>query len=104
MGFRLRNRKDFIYEKKKKKQDLKPDTILKNYWSNNEQFADLFNVVLFDGKPSIHPKEIAETLKASRNIIKIRKKLTVVGVELVLLRLENQDLFNLLEILLDTTY
>lgn len=25
-----------------KKQSLKPDTILKNYWSDNEQFADLF--------------------------------------------------------------
>ncbi len=27
----------------KKKQDLKPDTVLKNYWNNKEQFADLFN-------------------------------------------------------------
>lgn len=93
--------------KRKKKQDLKPDTVLKNYWSNNEQFADLFNAVLFDGKPVIHPnelkdsdteessilehKEFAESLKASRDIIKIRKKLTVVGIELVLLGLENQE-------------
>jgi hypothetical protein len=29
----------------KKTQDLKPDIILKNYWSNKEQFADLFNAV-----------------------------------------------------------
>ena len=34
----------------KKAQELKPDTVLKNYWSNNEQFADLFNAVLFDGE------------------------------------------------------
>ena len=31
----------------KEKQDLKPDTVLKNYWNNNDQFADLFNAVLF---------------------------------------------------------
>ena len=37
----------------KKKQDLKPDTVLKNYWSDNEQFADLFNAVLFDGRQVI---------------------------------------------------
>lgn len=29
----------------KKTQDLKPDIILKDYWSNKEQFADLFNAV-----------------------------------------------------------
>lgn len=28
-------------------QDLKPDTVLKNYWSDNAQFADLFNALLF---------------------------------------------------------
>ena len=27
----------------KKKQELNPDIVLKNYWNNNEQFADLFN-------------------------------------------------------------
>ena len=91
----------------KKKQNLKPDIVLKNYWSNNEQFADLFNAVLFDGRPVIRPeeledvdteestvlehKEYAESLKASRDTIKIRKKLTVVGVELVLLGLESQE-------------
>lgn len=107
MGEMEKVRRIYPMKKRKKKQDLKPDTVLKNYWSNNEQFADLFNAVLFDGKPIIHPneledsdteessilehKEIAETLKASRDIIKIRKKLTVVGVELVLLGLENQE-------------
>ena len=30
-----------------KTQDLKPDTILKNYWNDNGQFADIFNAVLF---------------------------------------------------------
>ena len=41
----------------KKTQDLKPDTVLKNYWSGNEQFADLFNAVLFEGKQAIRPEE-----------------------------------------------
>lgn len=39
----------------KKTQDLKPDTVLKNYWNNNEQFADLFNAVLFGGEQVISP-------------------------------------------------
>lgn len=34
----------------KKTQDLKPDTVLKNYWNDKEQFADLFNAVLFEGE------------------------------------------------------
>ena len=29
----------------KKIQNLKPDIVLKNYWRNNEQFADFFNAV-----------------------------------------------------------
>lgn len=91
----------------KKKQVLKPDIVLKNYWSNNEQFADLFNAVLFNGEQLIKPEELedidteeasvlehreyAESLKASRDVIKIQKKATIQGVELVLLGLENQE-------------
>jgi len=44
----------------KKKQDLKPDTVLKNYWNNKEQFADLFNAALFDGRPVIRPEELED--------------------------------------------
>lgn len=89
----------------KKKQDLKPDIVLKNYWNNNEQFADLFNAVLFDGKQIIQPDELedvdteestilehknyAESIKASRDNIKIQKKSTVYGVQFVLLGLES---------------
>ena len=91
----------------KKKQDLKPDTVLKNYWSDNEQFADLFNAVLFDGRQVILPeeledvdteestvlehKEYAESIKASRDNVKIQKKSTVHGVQFVLLGLESQE-------------
>jgi hypothetical protein len=91
----------------KRTLDLKPDTVLKNYWRNNEQFADLFNAVLFEGEQVIKPeeledmdteessvlehKEYAESLKASRDNIKVRKKSAVHGVELVLLGLEGQE-------------
>lgn len=88
-------------------QKLKPDTVLKNYWRNNEQFADLFNAVLFDGEPVIRPeeledadteessilehKEYAESIQASRDNIKISKRSTVHGVEYVLLGNESQQ-------------
>ena len=88
-------------------QKLKPDTVLKNYWRNNEQFADLFNAVLFDGEPVIKPEELedadteessilehrgyAESIQASRDNIKIRKKSVVHGVEYVLLGNESQQ-------------
>ena len=91
----------------KKTQDLKPDTVLKNYWNDNEQFADLFNAVLFDGRPVIKAEELedvdteestvlehreyAESIKASRDNIKIQKKSSVYGVQFVLLGLESQE-------------
>lgn len=74
----------------KKTQNLRPDTVLKNYWSDNGQFADFFNAVLFDGEQVIFPNELedidteessmmehrdyAESIKASRDNIKICKK------------------------------
>ena len=91
----------------KEKQDLKPDTVLKNYWSNNDQFADLFNAVLFEGKPVIKPedledsdteessvlehREYAESIQASRDNIKIRKKSQTHGAEFSLLGIEGQE-------------
>ena len=91
----------------KKKQDLKPDTVLKNYWNNKEQFADLFNAALFQGRPVIRPEELedldteessilehreyAESIRASRDSIKVRKRSTSHGVELVMLANEGQE-------------
>ena len=91
----------------KKTQDLKPDTVLKNYWSNNEQFADIFNAVLFEGMQVIKPEELedvdteessvlehrdyAESIQASRDLIKVSKKSSAYGVELVMLGLEAQE-------------
>lgn len=37
----------------RKNERVKPDIIVKNYWRNNEQFADFFNAALFGGKQII---------------------------------------------------
>lgn len=90
-----------------KTQDLKPDTVLKNYWNDNEQFADFFNAVLFEGRQVIKPEELedvdteessvlehrdyAESIKASRDNVKVSKKSTAYGVELAMLGLESQE-------------
>ena len=91
----------------KKTTDLKPDIVLKNYWNDNEQFADFFNAVLFDGRQIIRAEELedvdtedstvlehreyAESIRASRDNIKIQKKSSVYGVQFVLLGLESQE-------------
>lgn len=91
----------------KGKQDLKADIVVKNYWRNNEQFADFFNAVLFDGEQMIQPDELedidteeshvlehkdyAESIGASRDNIKIRKKSTKYDVEFCLLGMESQE-------------
>ncbi len=90
-----------------KTQELRPDTVLKNYWNDNERFADIFNAVLFDGEQVIRPEELenvdteessvlehrdyAESIRASRDSIKVSKKSTVYGVELAMLGLESQE-------------
>jgi hypothetical protein len=72
------------------KQKLKPDVVINNYWKDNEQFADLFNAVLYDGRQVIYSEDLedvdtdessvfehrdyAESVKASRDNIKICKK------------------------------
>ena len=92
-------------EKTKKK--LKADVVVKNYWRNNEQFADFFNAVLYEGKQVIKPDELedmdteesyvsenkkyVESVLASRDNIKIRKKSTKHDVELCILGMESQE-------------
>lgn len=89
----------------KKKKVIKPDIVLKNYWKNNEQFADLFNAVLFGGREIIKAEELeeldteasvlmehgefVEPVEAARDNIKIQKKSSVYGVQFVLLALEH---------------
>ena len=92
---------------KRKEQQLKADIVLKNYWQNNEHFADFFNAVLFDGEQVINPDELEskdtdasyisehksyiESIGASRDMIKVHKHSLEQGVELVLLGMESQE-------------
>ena len=94
-------RKEQLYMGKKV---LKADTVVKNYWRNNEQFADIFNAVLFNGNKVIKPeeledmdteeslvlehKEYIQSIVAARDNVKIRKKSTTYDAEFVILGLE----------------
>lgn len=91
----------------KGQQKLKPDIVLKEYWDNNERFADLFNAQLFGGEQVIKPDELlpidsllasvfehseyAESAESARDKIKICRHSVALGVELELLGEENQD-------------
>lgn len=88
-------------------QELKPDIVLKNYWHNNDRFADFFNALLFEGKQVIKPEELEDedteessilehgeyvkSIQASRDNIKIQKKSTAYGIEFVMLGMESQE-------------
>ena len=39
---------------------IQEDTILKNFWKNNERFADLFNTFLFNGEEILKPYDLTE--------------------------------------------
>lgn len=98
----------------KRTQNLKPDIILKNYWNDNEQFADLFNAVLFGGKQVIRPEKledvdteesyemlnISEVLKAFVNDYKV---LFVEAREnnLIFHNVKNAAFFNMMKMFLD---
>ena len=84
-------------------EHTKADIIFKDFWRNNERFADLFNVVVFGGKEVIKPealhemdtdvsgiiqlKDYKETLSRTRDVI----KKTAYGVEFVVLGIESQQ-------------
>ena len=87
----------------------KADNALQEYWENEERFADLFNAMLFGGKPVILPEELTEadsrrttsiadkkskkkkSESTYRDLIKVAKISWKYGVELVILGLENQE-------------
>lgn len=85
------------------KQDyIKPDVILKNFWRNNEHFADLFNAVLFHGKTFINPQDLTEADTDISSIVTFKEhtetiqktldvvKKTAYGIDFVIWGLENQ--------------
>lgn len=84
-------------------ENAKTDVIFKEFWRQNERFADLFNTVIFKGKQVIHPenlsemdtdvsgtiemKDYKETLTRTRDIV----KKTAHGVEFIVMGIENQE-------------
>ena len=84
-------------------RNVKSDVIFKEFWRNNERFADLFNAVVFGGKEVIKPeilqemdvdvsgviqmKDYKETLTRIRDVV----KKTAYGTEFVVLGVESQQ-------------
>ena len=85
------------------KNQVKPDTILKTFWKNNQRFADLFNTVLFEGNPVLKLNDLQEVDTDVSSIIKfnghaetVQRILDVVrktayGVDFIIWGLENQE-------------
>ena len=82
---------------------VKPDIILKNFWKNNERFADIFNAYLFQGEQVIKSEDLIESDTDISSLVKFNghaetlgKVFDVVkksanGVDYVILGLENQS-------------
>ena len=84
-------------------EKTKADVVFKEFWRQNERFADLFNTVIFNGKEVIRPenlsemdtdvsgtiemKDYKETLTRARDVV----KKTAYGVEFVVMGVENQE-------------
>ena len=86
-----------------KQKNYKPDLVLKEFWRDNQRFADLFNTALFGGKQVIDPDKLEETDKEFSNTIILKKhtetinkiidlvKKTYQGVDFVIWGIENQQ-------------
>ena len=85
------------------RNQVKPDTILKTFWKNNQRFADLFNTVLFEGNPVLKPNDLQEVDTDVSSIIKFNghaetvqrildvARKTAYGVDFIIWGLENQE-------------
>ena len=85
------------------KNNIKPDTILKTFWRDNDHFADLFNAALFDGEQVLNTADLMEVdtdvssmVKFNNHAETVQKVLDVVkktayGVDFVIWGLENQS-------------
>ena len=82
---------------------ISTDVLLKDFWRDNERFADLFNTVLFQGKKVLDPKSLQEMDTDVSNIIGLKDynqtisrmrdviKKTADGVDFIVFGIENQD-------------
>ena len=85
------------------KDKINTDVLLKDFWRDNERFADLFNTILFQGKKVLDPNNLHEMdtdvsgvieLKGySQTISRMRDliKKTAYGVDFIVCGIENQD-------------
>ena len=85
------------------KNKMNTDVLLKDFWRDNERFADLFNTILFQGKKILDPSSLHEmdtdvsgviglkgynqTISRMRDVI----KKTAYGVDFIVCGIENQD-------------
>lgn len=86
-----------------KKEKVKADVILKNFWRQNDRFADLFNAVVFQGKEVLKPEELYEMDTDLSGIIRFKDyeeslvrmrdvvKKTAFGMEFAVLGIESQQ-------------
>ncbi len=85
------------------KGKVKADVALKNFWRQNDRFADLFNAVVFQGKEIIKPEELHEMDTDMSGIIRFKDyeeslvrtrdvvKKMAFGVEFAVLGIESQQ-------------
>lgn len=84
------------------KQEAKPMTVLKEFFSKPEHFADVINAVFFDGKEVICPEmleeadtDVSSTIRLKGKTISLERfrdvvKKTMFGCEYVIIGVENQ--------------
>ncbi len=82
---------------------VKTDVILKEFWRQNDRFADLFNAVVFQGKQVLRPEDLHEMDTDMSGIIRFRNyeeslvrtrdvvKKTAYGVGFAVLGIESQQ-------------
>ena len=77
---------------------VKPDTVLKNFWRDNQRFADVFNTVLFNGKQDLKEADtdISSVIKFNNHAETVQQILDVVrktadGTDFIIWSLENQE-------------
>lgn len=84
---------------------MNPDSAEKEYWRREEEFADLFNAYLYDGRSVIRAEELEEqdtdvscvldvsdareSVKGARDVVRLAKRYH--GTEYAILAIENQE-------------
>ncbi len=52
---------------------IKADTVFKNFWRDNDRFADLFNTVVFEGKEVVKAEELQEMDTDVSDLLEIKE-------------------------------